>query len=123
LFTAKIFTSIILNYNKHVLCHDISLKGKVKVKVLPIPSSLLTRIVPPCFSTNSLQSISPSPVPVSFSVPSPENFESSLNNLSRLTESIPIPESAIETSKNFPSILVDNIIFPPICVNLIAFHL
>src|SRR5262249_17200698 len=39
------------------------LSGKVKLKVEPLPTSLVTQIFPPCSSTNFLAKVSPSPVP------------------------------------------------------------
>jgi len=43
--------------------------GRVNLKSLHFPTSLSTNILPPCFSTNSLQSNNPMPIPVSFAVP------------------------------------------------------
>ena len=37
--------------------------GRVKVNLLPFPTSLSTQILPPCSSTNFLASVKPSPVP------------------------------------------------------------
>src|SRR5688500_14474689 len=48
---------------------DYSGLGTVKENLLPFPSSLCTKILPPFFSTNSLQRMSPSPVPFSLAVP------------------------------------------------------
>ena len=56
---------VILFYNYQSL-H----KGIVNLKSLPFPNSLSTQIFPLCFSTNSLQSNKPKPVPFSFAVPS-----------------------------------------------------
>ena len=39
------------------------LMGNVKVKVLPLPNSLITHILPPCNSTRRFVSVRPSPVP------------------------------------------------------------
>jgi hypothetical protein len=39
------------------------LSGNVKLKVEPLPNSLVTQILPPCSSTNFLASVNPSPVP------------------------------------------------------------
>jgi len=41
----------------------------VKKKLLPTSTSLSTQIFPPHFSTNSLHTFSPSPLPFSLSVP------------------------------------------------------
>ena len=51
-----------------------------KINLLPLPNSLSTQILPPCFSTNSLQRISPKPVPLSCSVPNVLNLLSIWNN-------------------------------------------
>src|SRR5687767_10889635 len=48
---------------------DYSGLGTVKENLLPFPSSLCTKILPPFFSTNSLQRMSPRPVPFSLAVP------------------------------------------------------
>lgn len=37
--------------------------GNVKVKVLPLPNSLITHILPPCNSTRRFVSVRPRPVP------------------------------------------------------------
>src|SRR5665647_3711635 len=42
---------------------------KVNLNSLPLPTSLSAHILPPCFSTNPLQSKSPNPVPISPAVP------------------------------------------------------
>ena len=95
--------------------------GKVNLKSLPLPCSLSTQILPPCFSTNSLQSINPSPVPVSFSVPFVERTCDILNSFARLSGGIPIPlsETEIVTSPEFCSALI--VILPPLFVNFIEF--
>jgi len=43
--------------------------GTVNLNSLPFPTSLSTQILPPCFSTNSLQNNKPNPVSVSPAVP------------------------------------------------------
>jgi hypothetical protein len=43
--------------------------GIVNLNLLPLPCLLSTQIVPPFFSTNSLQSNNPKPVPFSSPVP------------------------------------------------------
>ena len=48
--------------------------GRVNLKSLPFPTSLSTQIFPLCFSTNSLHSNNPNPVPVSFAVPCVERI-------------------------------------------------
>jgi len=64
----KLFSSFLLTYTQ-VINYELAI-GIVKIKVLPSPTSLSTQILPPCFSTNSLQIIKPKPEPFSFSVPS-----------------------------------------------------
>ena len=46
--------------------------GTENLNSLPFPTSLFAHIFPPFFSTNSLQRISPSPVPCSSAVPGEE---------------------------------------------------
>ena len=48
---------------------DVTFIGIVNLNSLHFPSSLFAQILPPCFSTNSLQRINPSPVPISLFVP------------------------------------------------------
>jgi hypothetical protein len=52
---------VILHYQYHLGSEDLS--GNVKLKVEPLPTSLSTRIFPPCSSTNLLAKVNPSPVP------------------------------------------------------------
>ena len=67
--------------------------GKVNLKSLPFPSSLSTQILPPCFSTNSLQSNNPKPVPVSSAVPFVVITSDISNSFAKSSCFIPIPLS------------------------------
>jgi len=67
--------------------------GRVNLNSLPFPYSLSTQIFPPCFSTNSLQSNKPKPVPVSFAVPVVVRTSDISNSLDKLSGFIPIPLS------------------------------
>ena len=73
-FTCPFFLFLSFSFVYRLLCI-----GKVNLKSQPSPTRLSTHILPPCFSTNSLQSIRPKPVPFSFSVPFLDVFLVMLN--------------------------------------------
>ena len=64
--------------------------------MLPFPFSLSTQILPPIFSTNSLQRISPNPVPFSPEVPALVTVTSMRNSLLRMSAIMPTPVSVTE---------------------------
>ncbi len=94
--------------------------GKVKLNLLPLPNLLSTQIFPPFFSTNSLQRISPKPVPVSSSVPASDFLSVIENKFLRTSFLIPTPLSSTVVSIK-PSIFFDDrTIEPPLFVYFIA---
>ena len=68
----------------------------MKVKVLPVLSWLAAEMVPPDFSTISFTRRSPSPEPVSSSVPLVRICSSILKSFERVSLSIPMPVSETE---------------------------
>ena len=74
--------------------------GIVNLNSLPNPSSLITEIVPPCFSTNSLLRIKPSPLPRSLLVPSRECIFSIRKSSFFSFSEIPTPVSFTDISTN-----------------------
>src|SRR5258705_9690148 len=95
--------------------------GSLKVKVDPIPTALVTQIVPPCSSTNLRERASPSPVPSAFlsTVPTCRN---SSNTVSWSSAAIPTPVSVTETSTSPSPRATRTSILPPSGVNLMAFE-
>ena len=74
-----------------------TVNGKVKAKVEPSPTLLVTQILPPCSSMNLREMASPSPVPSTFfdAVPTCRN---SSNTVSWSSGAMPTPVSCTETS-------------------------
>src|SRR6185437_191672 len=66
--------------------------GNVKVKVDPAPSRLVTRIAPPCSSTNLREIASPSPVPSALFEALP-TWRNSSNTAMRSSAAMPTPVS------------------------------
>ncbi len=85
----------------------------VKLKIEPLPSVDSTHILPPCFSTNSLQSNNPSPLLGSPSVPVLLTFESILNKLFNNSKPIPIPLSLTEIIASLSSFAIAEILISP----------
>jgi hypothetical protein len=95
--------------------------GIVNIKSLPFPKSLLTCILPLCFSTNSLHSNNPRPVPVSPAVPWVVRISEISNSFAKSSCGIPTPlsETDIVTFSEFCSALIA--ILPPLFVNFTEF--
>ena len=103
--------------------YSIAFIGKVNLKSLPFPSSLSTQILPPCFSTNSLHSIMPSPVLGSPSVPFRVILPSRRNKCSTISRLIPMPVSLIDIPMLLSLVvLADRFILSYLCVNFTAFE-
>ena len=85
-----------------------------------MPSSLSTYIFPPCFSTNSLQSNNPNPVPVSPAVPLVVSTTEISNSFERLSVGMPTPLSETEMVTFSESCSALIFILPPQFENLIA---
>src|SRR6266478_3915996 len=96
------------------------LAGRENVNVDPAPTSLVTRIVPPCSPMNFRQRASPSPVPSCFAALAPTCLNSS-NTASRSSGAMPTPVSLTDTSTAPLSSAAPTSIRPPSGVNLIAF--
>jgi len=94
------------------------------MKRLPSPTLLLTNILQLCFSTISLQSSKPIPVPASLLVPGEDVFWSILKRVEIFSALIPTPLSAI-VKINLSSSVFSEYKFtdPPDLVNLIAFEI
>jgi len=87
----------------------------------PLPSSLSAQRVPPCFSTNSLHIINPSPLLGSPSVPGRFEIVFSIKRFSRTSLGIPIPVSLTDMVASFSlSFCAINATSCPVPVNLIA---
>jgi len=104
-----------------VIQQNLQLDGNVNENVLPLPNSLSTQILPPCFSTNFWQINKPKPVPFSLAVPGDVYSCVASNSFDKISGAIPIPVSEIEivTAELFCSVQI--VIVPPLRVNLIAF--
>ena len=92
-------------------------------KVLPFPTALSTHICPLCISMNSLQSMSPRPVPISLFVPFVFVFSFMSNNLASFSFFIPTPVSDTEKVIPFVFSSVFTVMDPFSLVNLIAFEI
>src|SRR4030042_2181454 len=96
----------VLNHNEVsegkvvILASDFT--GRVKVKADPLFFKLLAEIEPPFFSINSLQIISPRPVPGSPFVPSVDFKLSTSNMLCNFDLGIPTPVSSILKVTDWP---------------------
>lgn len=73
----------------------------VKVKIEPLPSLLLTFIVPPNYSQIRLQIFKPSPTPDVFKLATDPNLPKTLNRSFWFSIEIPIPESLTSIVSNF----------------------
>ena len=92
-----------------------------KRKTLPFPGWLSTHIFPSCFSTNSLQSNKPRPVPFSFSVPRVDSKVSLLNSLPMASSVMPTPVSDTATTTWLSSQVALRCTLPFLGVNLMEF--
>ena len=98
-------------------------RGRVNLKLLPFPFPLSTQILPLCFSTNSLQSSNPRPVPFSSAVPVVEMTFDMSNSPKIRSGSIPTPLSETDIVI-FPDISWAEILITPLqLVNFIAFEI
>ena len=93
----------------------------VKWKQLPLPNSLSTQIVPPCFCTKSLQISKPKPVPFSPAVPKVLFFVvTELKSDVHLAADMPMPLSITCRWMSASSIAQFKVICPLFGVNLMA---
>ena len=89
-------------------------------RYFPYPGSLSTQILPPCFSTNSLQSNRPNPVPDSASVPDVDKTFEISNSFNKLSGAIPTPLSVTDIVVSFAVCTAEIFITPSLFVNFIA---
>ncbi len=95
----------------------------VNLKLLPLPNSLSTQIWPPCFSTKSLHSINPKPVPVSSLVPDVVFFWLMSNRLALFSGAMPMPLSFTENTIWLLSFVIESSTLPLVSVNFMAFEM
>ena len=94
--------------------------GMVKIKVEPFIGSLVTQILPPCFSTSDLTMLRPRPVPLTFWVAGFWARKNLVNSLSRSSAVMPTPVSLTSTCTSSSRACARTLTAPPSSVYLCA---
>src|SRR6266849_32702 len=112
---------VVDNDDVGALGHDISVAGKMTVKVVPCPGPWLFAVTwPPCMSMMRLTIESPRPVELSPAVGFADSRWKRPNNRPRSSGDMPAPSSAMRMMVVFCSCVTTTVILPPIGLYLMA---